>query len=140
MFVIELSWNICANWFTPFITDPWNLFDSFVVAISILSIALSGSGSFNLLRLFRVFRVLPFRCSSLLSCCHVMLLTFLWMGFGAFFSLRGQVIRIFRRLKRLKQIINALTASLIPVGNSFLVMGLVTSIYAVPAPYLTLLD
>ncbi len=41
------------------------------------------------------------------------------------------MIRIFRRLKRLKQIINALTASLIPVGNSFLVMGLVTSIYAV---------
>jgi len=44
-----------------------------------------------------------------------------------------RVVRLFRRFRRLKQIINALIASLAPVMSSFMVLALVTSIYAVLA-------
>ncbi len=27
IFAMELTWNMAAFWFTPFITDPWNWFD-----------------------------------------------------------------------------------------------------------------
>ena len=42
-----------------------------------------------------------------------------------------RVMRLFGRLKSLRQIITSLTASLIPMGNAFLIMLLVTSIYAI---------
>ena len=44
-----------------------------------------------------------------------------------------RVMRLFGRLESLRQIIEALTSSLIPVGNALLIMLLVTSIYAILA-------
>ena len=42
-----------------------------------------------------------------------------------------RVLRIFNRLRSLRAIINALTASMLPVGNAFCVMALVTSVYSI---------
>ena len=42
-----------------------------------------------------------------------------------------RVLRIFNRLRSLRAIINALTASILPVGNAFSVMALVTSVYSI---------
>jgi hypothetical protein len=44
-----------------------------------------------------------------------------------------RVMRLFGRLQSLRQIIEALTASMIPVGNALLIMLLITSIYAILA-------
>mmetsp|Transcript_42423 Transcript_42423/g.86731 ORF Transcript_42423/g.86731 Transcript_42423/m.86731 type:complete len:381 (+) Transcript_42423:198-1340(+) len=49
-----------------------------------------------------------------------------------------RVLRLFGRLKALRQIINALTASIVPVLNAFLIMLIVTSICAsLPSPRCT---
>eukprot|EP00960_Hanusia_phi_P060509 764528-Hanusia_phi.AAC.2 len=42
-----------------------------------------------------------------------------------------RVVRLFGRLASLRQIINALTASILPVFNAYIIMLLVTSIYAI---------
>ncbi len=42
-----------------------------------------------------------------------------------------RVLRIFNRLRSLRAIINALAASILPVGNALCVMALVTSVYAI---------
>ena len=44
-----------------------------------------------------------------------------------------RVMRLFGRLESLRQIITALTSSMIPVGNALLIMLLITSIYAILA-------
>ena len=41
-----------------------------------------------------------------------------------------RVLRLFARLPSLRRIVNALTASLVPVSNAFLIMLLVVSIYS----------
>ena len=45
-----------------------------------------------------------------------------------------RVVRIFHRLKSLKNIVDALTASVIPVANAFLLMLLVVSVCKLPLP------
>ncbi len=40
-----------------------------------------------------------------------------------------RVLRLFGRLRSLRQIINALTSAILPVCNAFLIMGLVTCLY-----------
>ena len=42
-----------------------------------------------------------------------------------------RVLRIFNRLRSLRAIVNALTASILPVSNAFAVMALITSVYAI---------
>ena len=42
-----------------------------------------------------------------------------------------RVLRIFNRLRSLRAIFNALIASILPVGNAFSVMALVTSVYSI---------
>uniref|UniRef100_A0A7S0QNQ4 EF-hand domain-containing protein n=1 Tax=Cryptomonas curvata TaxID=233186 RepID=A0A7S0QNQ4_9CRYP len=44
-----------------------------------------------------------------------------------------RVLRLFGRLRSLRQIINALTSAILPVCNAFLIMGLVTCLYAILA-------
>ena len=44
LFLFELLWNMFSNWLRPFLKDNWSLFDSFVVAISLLSLSTSGLG------------------------------------------------------------------------------------------------
>eukprot|EP00961_Rhodomonas_salina_P264482 3574578-Rhodomonas_salina.1 len=54
---------------------------------------------------------------------------------GRFASLRliraFRVVRLFRRFESLRKIVNALTASVIPVTNAVIVLGVVSSIYAI---------
>lgn len=97
VFTIELAANFFGNYWAPFFREAWNLFDTFVVAISLLSLAMEELPAVNMLRLIRIFRV----------------------------------IRLFRALRSLRQILNALIASIFPVISSFLVLLLVTCIYAV---------
>ncbi|KAJ1474801.1 hypothetical protein T484DRAFT_1830971 [Baffinella frigidus] len=42
-----------------------------------------------------------------------------------------RVMRLFGRLQSLRQIINSLTSSIVPVMNAFLIMFLVMAIYAI---------
>lgn len=61
-FTLELILNMYANWFTPFWSDGWNVFDFIVVGISIISLPqipvdLPGISVLRLLRAFRVFRL-----------------------------------------------------------------------------------
>jgi len=99
IFFAELIWNLLANWFWPFFTDGWSVFDLLVVTVSLVAyFGPDGTGGpIKTLRLMRAFRVM----------------------------------RLFGRLQSLRQIIASLTASLIPVCNAFLIMLLVTSIYAI---------
>lgn len=57
IFTIELAFNFYGHYFWLFWKNPWNWFDFFVVAISLLSLALSDVPGMNVLRLFRAFRV-----------------------------------------------------------------------------------
>ena len=54
---VELAFNAFGSWFTPFITDPWNVFDSIVVFISIVGIIIPSLPAVNVLRLVRVFKM-----------------------------------------------------------------------------------
>ena len=56
-FAVELAFNAFGSWFTPFITDPWNVFDSIVVFISIVGIIIPSLPAVNVLRLVRVFKM-----------------------------------------------------------------------------------
>uniref|UniRef100_A0A6U4LAN9 EF-hand domain-containing protein n=2 Tax=Hemiselmis andersenii TaxID=464988 RepID=A0A6U4LAN9_HEMAN len=57
VFAFELIVNLFANWFWPFFTDGWSVFDLIVVTLSLLAIAFAGVGDFNNLRLLRPLRV-----------------------------------------------------------------------------------
>jgi len=56
-FTIELVANMYAHWFKEFWSSSWNWFDFVVVAISLMSMALSGLPGISTLRLMRAFRV-----------------------------------------------------------------------------------
>ena len=91
-FTAELIVNLVANWFWPFFTDAWALFDLVVVFVSLLALIAGDMPGVNTLRLMRAFRV----------------------------------VRLFGRLESLRQIIDALSASMLPVGNALLIMLLIT--------------
>jgi len=57
MFVFELIWNVYGRWFWNFILSSWNIFDVFVVALSIPSMAKIDLGPAQMLRMLRAFRV-----------------------------------------------------------------------------------
>mmetsp|Transcript_49787 Transcript_49787/g.130995 ORF Transcript_49787/g.130995 Transcript_49787/m.130995 type:complete len:431 (+) Transcript_49787:34-1326(+) len=59
-FLSELVLNVCANWYTPFISNRWNFFDSFIIVASFI-LALVPGQSPELrtgLQAIRVLRVL----------------------------------------------------------------------------------
>ena len=99
VFTVELLINAFAHWFTPFVSNQYNLIDCLVIGLSLVSLG-PLEIPVSILRVVRAFRV----------------------------------IRIFGRLSALKNIINALTASLIPVFNSFLLILVFMSICASPPP------
>jgi voltage-gated sodium channel len=73
IFTIELGINMFGNWFWHFLNDPWNLFDLFVVIISIVGLSsenFPGLGSLRLLRVFKLVRLVKQHCPAL----HVLLL------------------------------------------------------------------
>jgi hypothetical protein len=90
IFAVELLINMYANWFTPFITNPWSIFDLFGVTLSLVTL-----GPLDLpISILRALRV----------------------------------VRLFGRLKALKKILAALTASIFPMCNAFLIMLIVAMI------------
>jgi hypothetical protein len=57
VFAIELGINLFANWFLPFVRNPWSVFDLIVVGMSLIGIAPTG---------------LPLSLVLLLRCCRVL--------------------------------------------------------------------
>jgi voltage-gated sodium channel len=56
-FLIELLWNMYGNFFLSFWRSGWNVFDFFIVGVSITSLAFPELPGISVLRLFRAFRV-----------------------------------------------------------------------------------
>ena len=102
LFTIELVINMFGHWFWEFWQDSWNVFDFFVVGVSLISLALSTNGA-NAVRSVRLVR--------------------------AFRSFR--VMRLFGRLQSIRKIIVAAARSLAPVGNAFFIVLLIMAIYAI---------
>ena len=93
IFAFELAINAFAHWFRPFISDGWNIFDFFVVSMSLIALG-PVKMPVNVIRSLRAFRVL----------------------------------RLFGRLKGLKNIVMALAASVIPVLQALLFLLIIGSI------------
>ncbi len=94
IFTFELVVNIYANWFKPFVTNPWSIFDLIVVTLSLVTL-----GPLDLpISILRALRV----------------------------------VRLFGRLAALKKILAALTASIVPMCNAFLIMLIVAMICELP--------
>mmetsp|Transcript_37891 Transcript_37891/g.100841 ORF Transcript_37891/g.100841 Transcript_37891/m.100841 type:complete len:203 (+) Transcript_37891:523-1131(+) len=98
VFTAELAINMFCHWWRPFIVDPWNWLDVFIVTMSILSLIVTNQPT-GIVRILRALRV----------------------------------IRLFGRVKSLKKIIQALSSSIVPVLNVFLILFLLMSIAAVMA-------
>jgi hypothetical protein len=94
IFTVELAINLFAHWLKPFLCNPWNLLDAFVVLMSLAALIPPVDIPITVLRLMRAFRV----------------------------------IRLFGRLKALKKMISALTASVVPMLNAFLILFIIASI------------
>ena len=45
----------------------------------------------------------------------------------------AKLVRLFRKLKKLRMLINALASSIVPVLNAFAILLLITTVYAVVA-------
>ena len=59
IFIVELAINMFAHWFHDFISSPWNLFDTFVVLVSAISLdPTSVVPGVTILRSMRALRVL----------------------------------------------------------------------------------
>ena len=99
VFALELALNMFGTWYWDFVSDAWNIFDSVVVVVSIISLVEEGLPAVNVLRLFRVFKM----------------------------------VRLFKKLVALRILINALLSSIVPVLYSFVILLLVTSLYAIIA-------
>ena len=60
LFTLELCVNLIAMLVAEFFSDPWNYFDSVVVAVALVTLAvpdLPGGSTLKLMRTFRVFRL-----------------------------------------------------------------------------------
>ena len=60
IFAFELAVNLFATLFAEFFADPWNYFDSIVVCVGMVTLAvpdLPGGSTLKLMRTFRVFRL-----------------------------------------------------------------------------------
>ena len=102
-YVIELALNLFVNWWRPFITNGWSIFDALCVLSSVIGALLSeyGDGKIDLsvIRSIRIFKI----------------------------------VRIFSRLKALQRIVTAITTTLYPLLNTFIIFVVVVSIYSVLA-------
>jgi voltage-gated sodium channel len=101
IFTTELFLNVYARWMRDFLSDGWCCFDALVIAMSLITPFLPVSEDTR-------FPVQIFRL---------------------FRALR--ILRLFGRLKSVRVIINALSASLSPVANAFFIMFVVLMIYAI---------
>jgi hypothetical protein len=99
IFVIEILINIYANFWKPFVRNPWNYLDTLVVSIGLVSLARVPLGPARQIKVLRAFRVL----------------------------------RLFKRIKSLNQILTALLLAIPGVVNAFIVMLIFMTIYAILA-------
>ncbi|EKX36094.1 hypothetical protein GUITHDRAFT_117764 [Guillardia theta CCMP2712] len=101
IFTFELALNIFVNWKgkygMKFWLNGWNIFDTVIVIVSLLSLALPKVPAFTTLRMLRVFRA----------------------------------AQLFKRMRHLRVIFNAILGSLLPVLNSVLILVIVTSMFAI---------
>jgi hypothetical protein len=59
IFLVELLMNIYSQQLLAFLTSSWNIFDSVVVVVGILSMAKVELGPARAIKVFRVFRLIP---------------------------------------------------------------------------------
>ena len=110
MFVLELALNLFTHSyqrFKSFREDSWNVLDLVIVTVAVATLLLSESGSTDG-NTIKMFRLIKI----------------------------FRIVRLFRRLKSLNRIVVALSAAIIPVLNSFVILLLVTCIYATLATHL----
>ena len=107
VFALELAVNMFAHWFRDFWKDYWNIFDFFIVWSSVIALIIDrvSADEDNTSALYAV------RAIRLLRAFRVM--------------------RLFGRLESIRKIISALGKSLIPVGNAFVIVLLIKSVYAI---------
>ncbi len=101
LFVLELGINLYAHWFCEFFSTWMNIWDAVIVMLSVASL-----GPLQLampVTILRFFRVVRIL----------------------------RVLKIFSRLPELKRIISALSHSLIPMLNAFLIVLVVMAIYSI---------
>jgi hypothetical protein len=101
LFFIELLINLYAHWFREFFSAWMNIWDAVIVTLSVASL-----GPLELampVNILRFFRVVRIL----------------------------RVLKIFSRLPELKRIISALSHSLIPMLNAFLIVLVVMAIYSI---------
>ena len=128
-FTVELMINMFGTLPLDFFREPWNYFDSFVVAISLSALVLILlPGSFS--RKFRLSAFVLIYLSEHNHWCSQVVPEM--PGVTVIRMMRSfRVFRLFQRVKSLRSIMGALTKSLIPMSNAFAIVCLVTAIYAI---------
>jgi voltage-gated sodium channel len=105
-YVIELAINLYVNWLTPFLKNGWSIFDAVCVISGLVGELLQAIGNGE-------------------------------MNLTMIRTLRiFKIIRLFSRLRSLQTIVLAITSTIIPLFNTFLIYGVVLSIYSVLATQL----
>ena len=100
IFILELALNLYANFWRPFVRNPWNYLDTVVVLVSLITLCnIELPEPASRIKVLRAFRVL----------------------------------RIFKRIKSLNQILTALLKAIPGVINAFVVMLIFMTIYAILA-------
>jgi voltage-gated sodium channel len=100
-YLMELAINLFVNWLTPFLKNGWSIFDAVCVISGLVGELLQALGNGE-------------------------------MNLTLIRTLRiFKIIRLFSRLKSLQTIVIAITSTIIPLFNTFLIYGVVLSIYSV---------
>ena len=105
LFTLELSINIFAhsrNGFEEFMARPSNWFDTVIVVQSLVTVILLAFG------------VMDAPSAKLLRLLRL-----------------GRVVRIFRSLKSLQKLLAAVSSSILPVCNAFVILVIIAAVYAV---------
>ena len=105
LFTVELAMNAFAhskNRFKEFLSRPSNWFDTAIVVQSLVTVCLLAAG------------VISAPSAKMLRLMRL-----------------GRVVRLFRSLESLQKLINAITSSILPVCNAFLILVIVAAVYAV---------
>ena len=92
LFTVELAVNMFSHWFQPFIQNAWSLLDTFIVAMSVMSLIVTNqpTGIVRILRALRVIRlfgrvkslrkIISALSLALMPVLNVFLILFLLMG------------------------------------------------------------
>ena len=104
LFTVELAVNAFSHWFQPFVQNPWSLLDTFIVAMSVMSLIVTNqpTGIVRILRALRVIRlfgrvkslkkIISALTMALLPVMNVFLILFLLMGICEFSASSLQTI------------------------------------------------